>query len=198
MELFQQILKLCGFASIIPAGIAIFKLVSLLKATPIEKIFYTSEKNVFIRFCYILISNIPFTLLMFWYMSTHLNEDMTETNLPKMTIILIYFIGSYLVCLIVTFSIFYSFKEKYLGRYSFYIEHKELGKMYVIKSVNKKEVLLSEIQDINSYSEIAKILIMSKEELKTFAIFQTQEIPFIVKLFRRIFNKNTAENIQES
>ncbi|PFV05730.1 hypothetical protein COL10_24025 [Bacillus cereus] len=112
--------------------------VNSLLSSNVEKIFFSMEKNILIRFSHIIIISIVLSIL-FMPIIGYLFTWPDTINLSDLIVF-------YLVCFTytfpITFIIYHLILPDYLGNYAYFIEHENHGRLYIIKSMNKKEILL--------------------------------------------------------
>lgn len=145
--------------------------VNSLLSSNIEKIFFSMEKNIFIRFSHIIIISIVLSIL-FVPIVSYLFTWPETIDLSGLIVF-------YLVCFSYsfpsTFIIYHLILPDYLGNYAYFIDHEDHGKLYIIKSMNKKEILLYTHPRLNEGSNNPEndfSVILLKEDIKKRVIYR--------------------------
>ncbi|TBX90831.1 hypothetical protein E0M29_09780 [Bacillus cereus] len=149
----------------------IFKGMALLQTSNVEKIFFSFEKNIFIRFSHVVIISIPITFLFSALLSHFLHIPLQQEK----NFLIAYFTICFMFIFAITLQLYLIFFPDYLGKFAYYIEHEKYGKLYIIKSINRKEVLLYShprlYKDVGN-SQHNKSLILEKEFIKKQLIYR--------------------------
>lgn len=192
----QQLLPAITISSIIAIGSIVLRFLVLVRSSKIERIFYTSEKNLLIQISQVSIISVPFSLLLTEVLQFFIPYEGNYTVQQKNELYLAYLVVSYFASLVFVGQIYTALFSDFLGKYSFYIEHGELGKMYIVKSMNKKEVILFEGPRIYFHKDDSKSLIITKDELKQHVIFQEKLKNEQVNMFFSPFKKHNKKDMK--
>ncbi|PGL49020.1 hypothetical protein [Bacillus thuringiensis] len=185
----QTILKSIPIPYIATIGAIILltlKALVLVSTPKIEKLFFTAEKNLFIRLLHVTIISLFLTAI-----SVNVFEKYISLPNPELRKDVNFIAAYFLVCFIFTWiivaQVYFSTFADYLGKESFYIEHEKHGKMYIIRLTNKNEVIL--------YSQ-PRLYMKSKDVNRKIIILPIDDVkkePILVESF----GGNTLKNIYE-
>lgn len=190
--LFSKLITTVTYASIIPIVLALIRFITLLRSSKIEKLFFSQEKNLFIQFSNILLISIPISIVGGWLLKVMV--PLEDNQLTSAEIFLVYYLVSFIASFILVFQFYMTIFSDYLGRYSYYIEHKEHGPMFLIKSTKKDEVLLYQKKRLDFTEGENGIIYMKIEELKKdYMIFQEVEISSIEKFAEWVMSKKKKD-----
>ncbi|MES5865314.1 hypothetical protein [Bacillus cereus group sp. RP32] len=157
---------------------------SLLLSSNVEKIFFSMEKNILIRFAHIVIMSMVLSILFTPIVCSNLLGP-EKVNLTSL-------IASYLACFTFLFiSSFLTYRliiPDYLGNYAHFIMHENHGKLYIIKSMNKTEILLYSHPRLTEGSNNPKddfSVVLLKEDIKKRVIYR-ENYKATSKSFKRL------------
>jgi len=157
----------------VAAGLLLLKTCTILKASSIEKLFFNQEKILLIQILHIIIFTIfitPITILYFYIFSDK------SLNISNINEIIGFIIVSLLVSSILVLEIYIPYLSDPLGKDAYYIKQDDDSKIYLIKSLNKLEILgyshprLKKIDKNNPNNNYTRIL--KKEDVKNTVIFR--------------------------
>ncbi|PEK65718.1 hypothetical protein [Bacillus wiedmannii] len=149
----------------------LFKGIALLQTSNVEKIFFSIEKNIFIRFSHITIISLSLTFPLADLFRFVLQIPI---QLDK-NFLIAYFVMCFMFTFLITLQLYLIFFPDYLGKFAYYINHEEHGKLYIIKTINRKEILLYSHPRLylgDATSDTNKSLILLKEDIKKKAIYR--------------------------
>lgn len=191
MKLIQDIIPVVGLAGIIPLCLGILKFITMLNLYPVEKIFNSNEKNLMIRISKALLWAIPLSFLIRSLLKIFAPIEVDFSQILELEIA--YFSISYLTSVLLTIQISTSFFPDVFGKYAYYINHPDFGKMYISRILNKDEVILFTNKKIYMDSNNPSTFIMKKEVLKTFEIKQEKEKNMIPLFFNLLKKRGTTK-----
>lgn len=161
--------------SFVAGAISLFlKTCVMMKATGFEKIFFSQEKNLMINIVRLIFFAIVTTPLSIWYLSFGSNISVTNGKAEEIVALLLI---SLLLSIFVVFQVVYPFFSDPLGKDAYYIILPDQTKAYLIKSLNRNEILaytyprFEEI-NIDRNSSENQIIVLKKEEVKTKRIYR--------------------------
>ncbi|PHA58728.1 hypothetical protein COF07_10325 [Bacillus wiedmannii] len=172
MEL-TNIFQTLNITYYVAAGLFLLKTCTIIKASSIEKLFFNQEKVLFIQILHVIIFAIfitPITILYFYIFSDR------QLNISDINDIIGFIIVSLLVSTVVVLEIYVPYLSDPLGKDAYYIKLNDGTKVYLIKSLNKLEILgyshprLKRIDKNNSNKNQTRIL--EKEYVKNTVIFR--------------------------
>lgn len=190
----SQLIPILTTGIVMTTVTAIISFITMLNSSKIEKIFFTTEKRLAIQISNVALVSIPIALFSVWVYT--LFKPLKEVDPEhQLELFIAYFLVFYITSVFFVGYLYGAFFSDLLGRYAFYIEHDFEGKMYVVKSMNKKEVILYNKPRLYNTLENSKYYIITREELKEYTIFQekmknTGFLDVIKILIKKIFKRN--------
>lgn len=171
----------------------------MMKATGFEKIFFSQEKNLMINIVRLIFFAIVTTPLSIWYLSFGSNISISHGKSEEIVALLLM---SLLLSIFVVFQVGYPFFSDPLGKDAYYIILPDQTKAYLIKSLNRSEILaytyprFEEI-NIDRNSSENQVIVLKKEEVKTKRIYRIRhKHGFLVAIKTKIIelkNKRRAQ-----
>ncbi|HHT7139355.1 hypothetical protein PDQ76_02145 [Bacillus cereus] len=174
MEELQTLLKELPFPYIIITTtfiIIILRGINLLLSSNVEKIFFSMEKNILIRFSHIVMMSVVLSFLFI----PIVNYFFTWPDTIDLLSLIVFYLTCFTFSLSINLLIYHLLLPDYLGNYAYFIKHENHGKLYIIKSMNKKEILLYSHPRLTEESnELDKnfSVILLKEDIKKRAIYR--------------------------
>lgn len=174
MEELQTLLKELPFPYIIITTtfiIIILRGINLLLSSNVEKIFFSMEKNILIRFSHIVMMSVVLSFLFI----PIVNYFFTWPDTIDLLSLIVFYLTCFTFSLSINLLIYHLLLPDYLGNYAYFIKHENHGKLYIIKSMNKKEILLYNHPRLTEESnELDKnfSVILLKEDIKKRAIYR--------------------------
>lgn len=190
LKFIQSLLPVASIASLLPLGLALLKFIVMLNTSPVEKIFHTNEKNLFIKISKVFLWALPVACIGGYLLELFIPISGNDEDAILMQ--LAYYAVAYFFSLIIVMQINAFFFSDIFGKYSYSIEHTDHGKMYIAKPMNKDEVILSTNDRIYKDQNNPSIVVITKEELKTYKIKQekTNSENIIIQI-QSLFKKDT-------
>ncbi|PGX45315.1 hypothetical protein [Bacillus cereus] len=170
-----QIFQVLKLSFVVATLSLILKTWVMMKATGFEKIFFSQEKNLMINIVRLIFFAIITTPLGIWYLSYGSHISITNGRTEEIVALLIM---SLLLSIFVVFQIGYPFFSDPLGKDAYYIILPDQTKAYLIKSLNRNEILaythprFEEINKDKESPEENQIIILKKEDVKTQRIYR--------------------------
>jgi hypothetical protein len=160
------------WVSLLGIATVLLRYVALLKSSRIEHLFYKTEKILFIQISRVLLITIPISLYVTEILLNLVPPYEAQMNGNQLEIYLAYFLVGYLITFFLALQIYMGFFSDYLGRFAYYIDHAEFGKLYILKTISKNEVLLySQPRDYFIQGQNLSY-IMKFDEVKQHQIYQ--------------------------
>lgn len=156
---------------IISTSLIILKGVNLLFTSNVEKIFFSMEKNIFIRFSQVTIMS----MLLVFPLAPILRPLFQLPEVIDWEILASYYIVCFPFSFFITFIIYHLLLPDYLGNYAYFIKHETHGKLYIIKSINRNEILLYSHPRLTEGAETPELnisIILLKEDVKKGIIYR--------------------------
>ncbi|OFD06191.1 hypothetical protein COO04_16410 [Bacillus toyonensis] len=156
---------------IISTSLIILKGINLLFTSNVEKIYFSMEKNILIRFSHITIISI----LLVFPLSPILRPLFVLPETINWEVLAGFLIACFPFSFFITYIIYHFLLPDYLGNYAYFIKHETHGKLYIIKSINRKEILLyshPRLTEGENTPELNFSIILLKEDVKKRVIYR--------------------------
>ncbi|ABY44793.1 hypothetical protein [Bacillus mycoides] len=174
----------------------------MIKASELERIFFSQEKNLMINLVRLIFIAIILTPLSIWYLSYGSNISINNVRNEEIIFLLIM---SLLLSIFAAFQLVYPFFSDPLGKDAYYIVLPDQTKAYLIKSLNRNEILaythprFEEINRDKNTPEKNQIIILKKDDVKTQRIFRIRyKKSFIESLKIKITDLKNKRNNQQT
>lgn len=168
----------------------ILSAIVILNSSKVERIFFSQQKNLIIQLLHIVLTAFFFTLLYIQGAEWITGESVINAKDIKHSLIIIAI--SYLFISIIVGQFYYILNSYYLGRDTYYIIDPKHGKLYLIKSINSKEVLLFNHPRLSErdYEDPTNNIFVfrSKESIKEGEIYQGEYTDSLFKSIRKTLN----------
>lgn len=166
----------------------VLKIISMVSSSKLEKLLYTKEKILMTQIFQVLLISIPISLLIAQLLEHFTPISKSEIN-NESTILLIYLAVGYFFSVFFVLPIYFGIFSDFLGKSSYYIEHEIHGKMYIVKAMNKKELMLFENRRLYINNNSPKTVIIARDELKEYPILLEIQTSNFVQDFKLAWNK---------
>ncbi|HDR8188339.1 TPA: hypothetical protein QC285_005399 [Bacillus cereus] len=170
---------------IISTSLIILKGVNLLFTSNVEKIYFSMEKNIFIRFSHITILSI----LLVFPLSPILRPLFELPDIINWEVFAGFLIACFPFSFFITYIIYHLLLPDYLGNFAYFIKHETYGKLYIIKSINRKEILLyshPRLTEGRGTSENDFSIILLKDDVKKMVIYR-EKYNVALKSLKKLF-----------
>lgn len=140
-----------------------------MSSSKLEKLLYTKEKILMTQIFQVLLISIPISVLIAQLLEHFAPINTSEVD-NESTFFLVYLAVGYVSSVFFVLPIYFGIFSDFLGKNSYYIEHEIHGKMYIVKAMNKKELILFKNRRLHITDNLPKTVIISRDELTKYPI----------------------------